>query len=208
MCFTLFCYYFKELHRYLLIAYLSDGYILIKVGRCYLFTFYKSKCFRLYIRNSLQENGKHDTLYLIYLDLLNMKRVKSEFKVEKSTLEWNPRSPIHHVGHFWALESVAKKIGICSALLNFAQYCSNLLSFTQIHSAFAEYFSSQTLILSSAPPVLSRSQLVVARGKIDLWKVQILTAASLITWVVGIPTYTYKKSFQCVKTKPPFIIAQ
>ena len=95
-----------------------------KVGRylpiLYLFTFYKSKCFRLYIRNSLQENGKHDTLYLIYLDSLNLKRVKSEFKVEKSTLEWNPRSPIHHVRHFWALESVAKKIGI-------AQHCSAFL---------------------------------------------------------------------------------
>ena len=94
----------------------------------------------------------------------------------------------------------------CSALLSIAQHCSALLKFTQLFcSTFAEYFSSQTLILSSAPSELSRSQLVVARGKIDLWKVQILTAASLITWVVGIPTYT-KRVFSALKQSPLLLL--
>ena len=132
---TCVLHFFVIILKNYIATYLLHFFLMVKSDKSrwvpilYLFTFYKSKCFKSYIRNSLQVNGKHDTLYLIYLDSLHLKRVKSEFKVEKSTLEWNPRSPIHHVRHFWALESVAKKIGI-------AQLCSVLLSFTQIHSAF------------------------------------------------------------------------
>ena len=88
------------LHIFLMVKSDKSRWVPMLLITVDLLTFHKSKCFKLYIRNSLQENGKHDTLYLIYLDSLHLKRVKSEFKVEKSTLEWNPRSPIHHIRHF------------------------------------------------------------------------------------------------------------